>query len=60
MNVYLSNNANDALGISKEVKFAIVHTISAESANIAASETISTILNLSSVRPFVASLSDLL
>ena len=38
MKVPLFSNANDALGISNEMKFTIVHTMSAVNANIIASE----------------------
>ena len=58
--VILFSNANDALGISKEDKFAIVHTMSAVNANIAASDISNTVLSFSSVRLLTTSLFELL
>ena len=59
MNVALSRCANDALGISKEIRFTIVHTISAVKANMVASEISITMLILSSVRLLATSLFNL-
>ena len=60
MNELLFRNTNDSLGISKDEKFAIVHTMSAVNANIVASEISNTVLSFSSVRLLTTSLFELL